>query len=43
VPDLDALQSNVDEQQQLGFLKSPLIVKDYTDLSLVQEAAKRLN
>jgi NitT/TauT family transport system substrate-binding protein len=43
LPDLDALQSNVDEQQRLGFLKSKVTVKNYVDLSLVQEAAKRLN
>jgi NitT/TauT family transport system substrate-binding protein len=43
LPDLDALQSNVDLQQQLGFLKNKLAVKTYVDLSLVQEAAKRLD
>lgn len=43
LPNLDALQSNVDQQQQLGFLKSKVTVKNYVDLSLVQEAAKRLN
>jgi NitT/TauT family transport system substrate-binding protein len=43
LPNLDALQSNVDEQQRLGFLKAKVTVKNYADLSLVQEAAKRLN
>jgi sulfonate transport system substrate-binding protein len=43
IPDLEALQSNVDQQQKLGFLKAKLEVKSYVDLSLVQEAAKRLN
>jgi NitT/TauT family transport system substrate-binding protein len=42
VPNLDALQRNVDMTQELGFLKAKLNVKDYADLSLVEEAAKRL-
>jgi sulfonate transport system substrate-binding protein len=42
IPDVAALQSNVDQQQKLGFLKAKLEVKDYLDLSLVEEAAKRL-
>ena len=41
-PDLDALQANINLQKQLGFLKSDLAVKKYTDLSIVEEAAKRL-
>lgn len=41
-PDLDALQRNVDTAAELGFLKSGLKVKDYADLSIVEEAAKRL-
>src|SRR6266571_7967389 len=32
--DLDALQSNIDLQHQLGFLKAPLDVKKYADFSL---------
>jgi len=43
LPDLDALQANVDQQQKEGFLKAGLNVRDYVDLSLVQEAAKRLD
>lgn len=43
MPDVAALQRNIDQQQKEGFLKSPLEVKDYVDLSLVREAAKRLN
>jgi NitT/TauT family transport system substrate-binding protein len=42
VPNIDALQRNVDMTKDLGFLKTKLDVKAYTDLSLVQEAAKRL-
>jgi NitT/TauT family transport system substrate-binding protein len=41
-PDLDALQKNVDLQNQLGFLRKPLEVKKYADLILVTEAAQRL-
>jgi len=41
LPDLTALQRNIDLQQQLGFLKAKLDVKKYADLSLVEEAAKR--
>jgi len=39
-PDLDALQSNINEQKALGFLKEDFDVKKYADLSLVAEAAK---
>ena len=42
VPNLAALQKNVDMTQELGFIKHKLTVKDYADLSLVEEAAKRL-
>jgi NitT/TauT family transport system substrate-binding protein len=42
LPNLDALQSNVNTTKELGFIKAPLDVKKYTDLSLIQEAAKRL-
>ena len=41
LPDLTALQRNIDLQQELGFLKGKLDVKKYADLSLVEEAAKR--
>jgi sulfonate transport system substrate-binding protein len=43
LPDLDALQANVDLQHQLGFLRSPLEVKKYADLSIAKEAAQRLD
>jgi len=42
MPDLKALQANVDATQALGFIKSKLDVQKYTDLSLIQEAAARL-
>jgi sulfonate transport system substrate-binding protein len=42
IPDLDALQRNVDTTQQLGFIKQKLDIKKYTDLSLVKEAMARL-
>ena len=41
-PDLVALQRNVDTTVDLGFLKSSFDVKKYSDLSLIEEAAKRL-
>lgn len=42
LPDLAALQRNVDLTRDLGFIKASVDVKKFTDLSLVQEAAKRL-
>jgi sulfonate transport system substrate-binding protein len=42
LPDLDALQSNVDLQQSLGFLRTTIDVKQQADLSIVREAAERL-
>jgi NitT/TauT family transport system substrate-binding protein len=42
MPDLAALQRNVDTMKDLGFIKSSVDVKTHSDLSLVQEAAKRL-
>lgn len=42
LPDLAALQRNVDMTRDLGFVKQSLDVKKYTDLSIVEEAAKRL-
>ncbi len=43
LPNLDALQANVDLARQLGFLRAGLDVKKYADLSLAEEAAKRLD
>jgi sulfonate transport system substrate-binding protein len=40
--DLDALQKSIETQVQLGFLKQTMDIRKYTDLSLVEEAAKRL-
>jgi len=42
LPDLAALQSNIDVQRELGFLKGPIDIQKYADLSLVREAAQRL-
>jgi sulfonate transport system substrate-binding protein len=42
IPNLAALQKNVDLTHELGFAKASFDVKQYTDLSLVEEAAKRL-
>lgn len=42
LPDLDALQANVDLQQKLGFIRKQIDVKKYADLSIVKEAAQRL-
>src|SRR5262245_46310717 len=42
LPNLDALQRNVNAQKELGFIKSDFDVKRYADLSLVQEAAAKL-
>jgi len=38
LPNLDALQRNIDMQQQLGFLKTGLDVRKYADLGMVKEA-----
>jgi len=43
MPDIAALQRNVDTCVDLGFFRSKLDVKKYTDLGIVEEAAKRLN
>jgi sulfonate transport system substrate-binding protein len=43
LPDLDAFQHNIVTQRDLGFLSASLNINSYTDLSLVKEAAKRLN
>jgi len=41
-PNLDAMQHDMTTQVQLGFLKQTLDVKQYTDLSFIDEAARRL-
>lgn len=42
IPNLEALQRNIDTTRDLGFVKKKIDIKQYSDLSLVQEAAKRL-
>jgi ABC-type nitrate/sulfonate/bicarbonate transport system substrate-binding protein len=42
LPNLKALQANMDLQKKLGFLKSDIKVDHYADLSIVKEAAKKL-
>jgi ABC-type nitrate/sulfonate/bicarbonate transport system substrate-binding protein len=42
LPNLDALQNNVDTTQELGFVKAKLDVRAHSDLSILEEAAKRL-
>jgi sulfonate transport system substrate-binding protein len=42
MPNLTALQANMQTMKDLGYVKSVLDVKKHSDLSLIQEAAKRL-
>jgi NitT/TauT family transport system substrate-binding protein len=42
MPDLDALQRNIETQREIGLIEQPIKVKDYADLSIVKEAAARL-
>jgi NitT/TauT family transport system substrate-binding protein len=42
LPNLDALQKNVDMTKALGFVQTTFDVKAHSDLSLVEDAAKRL-
>ena len=42
IPDLTALQKNIDMTKDLGFIRASLDIKKHTDLSIVEEAAKRL-
>jgi len=42
VPDLEALQANVNLQHELGLLKASIDIKKHSDLSIVQEAGKRM-
>ena len=41
-PDLDALQKNLDMTRDLGFIKASVDVKKHADMSLIDEAVKRL-
>ena len=42
MPDLNALQANIDLQHQLGLVKATIDVKKHADLSVVQQAATRV-
>jgi sulfonate transport system substrate-binding protein len=42
MPDLVALQNNIDTTFDLGFIKHKIDIKKHSDLSLLTEAAKRL-
>jgi NitT/TauT family transport system substrate-binding protein len=42
LPDLKALQANIDLQQQLGLVKATIDVAKHSDLSVVKEAASRV-
>src|SRR5262249_49161207 len=41
-PNLANLQRNIDTQRELGFLKDAIKVADYANLTLIDEAEKRL-
>jgi sulfonate transport system substrate-binding protein len=43
LPDLQALQANINVQHDMGLLKEAITIKDYNALDIVQEAARRLN
>jgi ABC-type nitrate/sulfonate/bicarbonate transport system substrate-binding protein len=42
LPNLEALQANIDVLTRLGFLKTHIDVRSHSDLDLVREAARRL-
>lgn len=42
LPDVEAIQRNIDTQRELGLLKAPLKVDGYLDLGIVKEAVQRL-
>jgi sulfonate transport system substrate-binding protein len=42
IPNLAVLQANMNTERELGFLKSEIDVKAHADLSLIEEAGKRL-
>ena len=41
-PDIEGIQRNLDMLKDFKFLKSDLAIKNYVDLSLIEEAAKRV-
>jgi len=42
MPDLVALQRNIDTQREIGLIEQPITIANYADLSIVKEAAARL-
>jgi sulfonate transport system substrate-binding protein len=42
LPNLQAMQSNINKQKELGFLKGDIDVQKYADLSITKEAGERL-
>ncbi len=42
IPNLTALQANIETQHDLGYLENDIDVKKYADLALVTAAAKRI-
>jgi NitT/TauT family transport system substrate-binding protein len=42
LPNMEALQANIDLQRELGFLKAPIDVAQFAELGPVKEAAARL-
>jgi NitT/TauT family transport system substrate-binding protein len=43
LPNLEALQRNVDLTRDLGFVRTSFDVRKFSDLSVVEDAAKRLH
>jgi NitT/TauT family transport system substrate-binding protein len=41
-PDLNALQANIDLQHELGLVKATIDVRKHADLTVVQQAARRV-
>lgn len=42
LPNIEALQRNIEATRELGFIKESMDIRKHVDLSLVQEAARRL-
>jgi NitT/TauT family transport system substrate-binding protein len=42
IPNIEAIQKNIEIQHKLGFLKQTIDVKKYSDVSLVNDALKRI-
>ena len=43
LPNLQALQANINLQREVRFLKEAIDIQNYVDLSIIKEAAQRLN